>query len=95
VRLVDRASLTKWGYRQLSGHPTLELEMATTTVIGLGILAWAVLSVPAAFFVAQMIRLRDRQRPDCPEPGALTQGMSADGAESTRTPSKWRLRNRI
>ncbi|HEV7453387.1 MAG TPA: hypothetical protein VGO16_18820 [Pseudonocardiaceae bacterium] len=73
--------------------------MTTTAVIGLGILTWAVLAILVALFVARMIRLRDRQRPDCPESGAPTQGMSTQGtsagdAEASRTPSRWRLRLR-
>ena len=48
--------------------------MATTAVIGLGILAWALLAIPGALFVARMVRLRDHQLPDCTEPGAPTVG---------------------
>ena len=73
--------------------------MSTIAVIGLGILAWVLLSIPLALFVARMIRLRDRQRPDGTEPGALaqgpsTQGPSADCAGATRRPPGWRPRNK-
>ena len=74
--------------------------MTTTAVIALGILAWTLLAIPIALVVARMMRVRDRQRPGCPAsgapaPGTSPQGISADGAEETRTPPKWRLRNRI
>ncbi len=75
--------------------------MGTTAVIGLGILAWVLTAILVALFVARMVRLRDRQRPDCPEPGAPAQGMSAQGTsadgaeEATRTPPRWRLRKKI
>ncbi len=74
--------------------------MGTTAMIGLGILAWAVLAIPVVLFVARMIRLRDRQRPGCSEPGAPAQGTSTQGtpagrAKPTPAPSRWRLRHKI
>ncbi|MGH3933424.1 MAG: hypothetical protein ACRDS1_00330 [Pseudonocardiaceae bacterium] len=68
--------------------------MNTVTVIGLGILAWVLLSVPLALFVGRMIRLRDRQLPGQAEPGAPPEGKAADARESTRRPPRWRLRNK-
>lgn len=38
--------------------------MSTAAMIGLGIVAWVLLSVLLALFVGRMIQLRDRQRPD-------------------------------
>lgn len=38
--------------------------MSTAAVIGLGILAWVLLSLLLALFIGRMIQLRDRQRPD-------------------------------
>ncbi|MGH3837009.1 MAG: hypothetical protein ACREX8_19575 [Gammaproteobacteria bacterium] len=73
--------------------------MSTIAVIGLGILAWVLLAIPLALFVARMIRLRDRQRPDGTEPGApaqgtSTQGTSTDCAGAIRRPPGWRPRNK-
>lgn len=68
--------------------------MSTIAVIGLGILAWVLLAIPLALFVARMIRLRDRQRPDRIEPGAPAEGTSGDSAESFQTRSRWQLRNK-
>jgi hypothetical protein len=56
--------------------------MGTTAVISLGILAWVLLAILVALFVARMISLRDRQRPDRTEPEAPAEGRSADGSES-------------
>ncbi|MDQ4102646.1 MAG: hypothetical protein M3186_02610 [Actinomycetota bacterium] len=68
--------------------------MSTTAVIGLGILAWAVLAVLFALLVGRMIRLRDRQRPDRPKSQAAAEGRSTDGEESIRKSAGWRLRNK-
>jgi ornithine cyclodeaminase/alanine dehydrogenase-like protein (mu-crystallin family) len=69
------------------------VPMSTTAVIGLGILAWAVLAVLLALFVGRMIRIRDRQRPDRTESNAA-EGRSTGGEESIRKPAGWRLRNK-
>ncbi|MGH3926777.1 MAG: hypothetical protein ACRDS9_27230 [Pseudonocardiaceae bacterium] len=68
--------------------------MSTTAVIGLGILAWAVLAIPLALFVGRMIRLRDRQRPDWPGSEAPAEDSSTGGEESTGRSTGWRLRNK-
>jgi hypothetical protein len=36
--------------------------MSTAAMIGLGLLAWVPLTVMLAFFLGQMIRLRDQRR---------------------------------
>lgn len=69
--------------------------MSTTAVIGLGVLAWVLLAILVALFVARMIALRDRQRPDRTGPEAPAEARSADGEEPIRTPRRWRLRNKI
>jgi hypothetical protein len=38
--------------------------MGKPAVIGLGILAWVLLAILVALFVARMIRMRDHHRPD-------------------------------
>lgn len=68
--------------------------MSTTAVIGLGILAWAVLAILLALFVGRMIRLRDRQRPDWTDSEARAEGRPTGGEESIRKPVGWRLRNK-
>lgn len=68
--------------------------MSTIAVIGLGILMWILLAIPIALFVARMIRLRDRQRPDRTEPGAPAEGKPAEAGESTHRLPRWRLRNK-
>ncbi|MGH3698639.1 MAG: hypothetical protein ACRDQY_04040 [Pseudonocardiaceae bacterium] len=49
-------------------------------VIGLGILAWVLLAIPIALFVARMINLRDRQRRDSTAPGHRPDAEPGDGA---------------
>ncbi|MGH3801154.1 MAG: hypothetical protein ACRDTD_13655 [Pseudonocardiaceae bacterium] len=66
--------------------------MGTTITIVLA--AWSLLAILVALFVARMIRLRDRQRPDGTEPEGSAQGTSADGAEATRTPPGWQPRDK-
>lgn len=68
--------------------------MSTTAVIGLGVLVWVLLAILLALSVGQMIRLRDRQRPDRPEPDAPAGGRSRGSTESVQTPPRWRLRNK-
>lgn len=68
--------------------------MSTIAVIGLGILAWVLLAIPLALFVARVIRLRDRQRPDRTEQGAPPEGKLTDVGESMRKPAGWQLRNK-
>jgi hypothetical protein len=70
--------------------------MSTTAVIGLGILAWVLLAILVALFIARLIRLRDRQRPDRtdPAPGTPAVGESPDGAESVLAWRGWRLRSK-
>ncbi len=65
--------------------------MGTPVVIGLGILAWVLLAILGALFVARMIRLRDGPRPDRTEPGAPAEAESADGAESFHMQPGWHL----
>ncbi len=68
--------------------------MSTTAVIGLGILAWILLAIQVALFVARAIRLRDRQRPDRTGPSAPAEGESGDGAVSSHTLPGWPLRSK-
>lgn len=51
--------------------------MGTTAVIGLGLLAWLLLAIPAALFIGRMIVLRDRRHPDHTAVSTLEEG---DGA---------------
>ncbi len=51
--------------------------MSTTAVIGLGIVVWVLVSVPAALVVARMIRLRDQR-------GQGLVDFSSDGAIQVR-----------
>ena len=46
--------------------------MSTAAMIGLGVLAWILLSILLALFVGRMIQLRDRQRPDRSPPVDLS-----------------------
>lgn len=50
--------------------------MGTTAVIGLGILVWVLLAVLVALFLARLISLRDRQRPDRTDPDPGTPAVS-------------------
>ena len=59
--------------------------MSTAAVIGLGVLAWILLSVLLALFVGRMIQLRDRQRPD-PSPPVELPASERAGAGP---PSAW------
>jgi hypothetical protein len=68
--------------------------MSTTAVIGLGILAWAVLAILFALFVGRMIRLRDRQRPDWTESEVPAEGQSVNGGESSQALPGWQPRNK-
>lgn len=68
--------------------------MGMTAVIVLGILAWALTAILVALFVARMISLRDRQRPDGTEQGAPVKGTPAADAEASRTAPRWRLGNK-
>jgi hypothetical protein len=68
--------------------------MSTIAVVGLGILAWVLLAIPLALFVARMIRLRDQQRPDRTEPGAPAEDKLTDVGESMSKPPGWQLRNK-
>jgi hypothetical protein len=68
--------------------------MSTTVVIGLGILAWALVAILLALSVGRMIRLRDRQRPDSTEPRTLAEGTPGSEIEALQTTSKWKLRNK-
>jgi hypothetical protein len=43
--------------------------MSNAAAIGLGIMGWILVAILLALFVGRMIELRDRQRPDPPEPG--------------------------
>lgn len=75
------------------------------TTITIGLVAWFLLAILVALVVGEMIRLRDRQRPDGTEPGESAQGMSAQGtsaqgtsadcAAAIRPPLRWWLRNKI
>ncbi|MGH4009568.1 MAG: hypothetical protein ACRDTH_15695 [Pseudonocardiaceae bacterium] len=69
--------------------------MSTTAVIGFGILAWVLLAIPVALFVARMIKLRDRQRPDRIEPGTPAKCKpAADPESSFHARSGWHPRNK-
>lgn len=68
--------------------------MSTTAVIGLGILAWALLAILLALFVGRMIRLRDRQRPDWTKSETRAEDRPTGGEEPIRKPAGWRLRNK-
>jgi hypothetical protein len=46
--------------------------MSTTAVIGLVIFFWVLVSVPAALFVARMIRLRDQRAQPSSRPESWT-----------------------
>lgn len=63
----------------------------TTTVIGLGILAWVLMAILLALFVGRVIRLRERQRPDRTEPGPPAKRKS-DDPESLHVRSAWHKR---
>jgi hypothetical protein len=68
--------------------------MSTIAVIGFGLLVWVLLAIPLALFVARMITLRDRQRPDRTEPGTPAGGTTGDAAESFQTPRRWHRRDK-
>jgi hypothetical protein len=54
--------------------------LGMTAMIGLGILAWVLLAIPIALFVARMIDLRDRQCRDPTAPEHPAEAESGDGA---------------
>lgn len=60
--------------------------MSMVAMIGLGMLAWFLLSILLALFVGRLIRLRDQQRPDRGESAAPVSPAPDDrtGAASAR-----------
>ena len=69
--------------------------MATTAVIGLGVLTWVLVAVPVAVFVARMIKLRDRERPGQSGQRITDEGSSGDGPDSPQATRRgWRLRSK-
>lgn len=56
--------------------------MSTAAVIGLGVVAWVLLSTLLALFVGRMIQLRDRQRPDRSPPVELSATERAGTAQT-------------
>lgn len=74
--------------------------MSTTVMIELGVVAWFLLAIPVALFLARMIRLRDRHGPEQAKPSASMDSEcgncteSANGAESSRMRLRWRIYHR-
>jgi hypothetical protein len=58
----------------------LGAPLGTIALIALGILAWALLAILTALFVARMISLRDRQHRDLTIPGQPDETEPGDGA---------------
>ena len=68
--------------------------MTPTAMIGLGILAWILMAVLVALFVARMISLRDRQRPDLTEQGTPAESGSGGGVEPFHTRQRRHTRSK-
>jgi hypothetical protein len=60
--------------------------MGATAVIGFGMLAWVLVAVPVALFVARMIKLRDRGHPGPAQRRVQDGDSSGNGSARHRPP---------